>query len=185
MLWNGDTFEVLLDKTLDTVTAADFGNITWKSSVLDPSVPHIISIIKPDFSNISLSLYSFLVTNLDPPTIATTSASSSTETETPTQQPAEKSGLMDTTKRVIAGTVVGVVCLGLLGALGVYFWRRRNKHDATLNPFRKVEGGSPHSQSTDALYGGFCIRIFMSGLRLDSLSSSGGRQQGQKGWKTE
>ncbi len=84
-----------------------------------------------------------------------------TETKTPTMQPAAQSGLTTTTKVGIAVGLVGAVCLGLLGALAIYIRRRRATHDATLNPFSKLdEGGSYFFQSTSALYGEFNIRTF-------------------------
>ena len=73
------------------------------------------------------------------PTIPNTS----TETETSTTQPEGQTGLTSTTKVVIAGSLGGAVCLGLLGAvLGIYIRRKRNTYAATLDPFSKSEGGT-------------------------------------------
>jgi hypothetical protein len=168
----GGTVQVFLDNTVYMVASVDFQELTWNSSILDPSIPHTISIIKPfPDDGRSLSLYSLPVTFPDLPIIDAPSAPGSTQTETltpnsteaetPTKQTGGHPGLTATTKAVIAGTLVAAACLGLLGALGIYFWRRRNKHNATLDPFRKVEGEISLFPLTDALYGEF-VSVFSS-----------------------
>jgi hypothetical protein len=190
----GDPVRIVLDGTDELVYPKSSLEPAWNSSTLDPTVFHTIEIVKVNFKATSedeeyMSFYSLLVTHPDLSTITTTSAPSSTETENPTKppetqpeltatanvQPEAQTELAATTKMAIAGAVVGIVCLGLLGVLGTYFWRRRNKHDSTLNPFRKLEGGTSLFQSTDALFGEFCIRIFISKLRPDIFSSNGWR----------
>jgi hypothetical protein len=171
----GDPVRILLDNTDHVVTPKSSLEPAWTSGSLDPSVPHTIMIIKQNPEDQYLALYSFSVTYPDLPTIVATSAPSNTETENPTKPPETQPELTATTRMVIAGAVVGTVCLGLLGVLGIYFWRRRNKHDRTLNPFRKVEGGTSPFQSTDALFGEFLIRFFFSKLRPNIFSSNGWR----------
>ena len=154
----GVTVRILLDDISHDVSPTTHMEPAWNSSNLDPSVPHTITVTKQKPNGGYLALDSFLVTYPDSPTIVATatsapSSTSSTEIGTPTQQLA---GQPEPTG-VIAGTLAGAVCLGLLGALGIYFWRRRNKHDASLNPFRKVEEGTPPFQPTDALHGEFCV----------------------------
>ena len=176
----GETVRILLDDISHDVSPTTRMEPAWNSSNLDPSVPHTITVTKQNPNGRYLALYSFLVTSPDLTTIVRTatsapSSTSSTENGTPTQQPAGQPELMATTKGIIAGTLAGTVCLGLLGALGIYFWRRRNKHDASLNPFGKVEEGTSPFQPTDALHGEFYILIFISMLKLDSFSGSDGR----------
>ena len=82
----------------------------------------------------------------------------STKRETPTKQPDGQSGLPHSTKVGIAGALVGGVCLGLFGALGIYLLRKRllqkrTEHDGTLHPFREVV--QPLFQSNGAPYGEF------------------------------
>jgi len=178
---SGDTVRILLDNTDHVITPISALEPAWNSSILNPSVPHKITIVKENPAEQYLSLYSFSVTYPDLPSIDTTSTPSSTETENPTKQPEGQPDLTATTKIAIAGAVVGAVCLGLLGALGIYFWRRRKKHDATLDPFRKVEGGTSPFHSTDALYSEYCIRIFITQLRPDIFFSSDGRRFSTRG----
>lgn len=108
--------------------------------------------------------------------------STNTESETPTKRPEGQSGLASTTTVVgLAVGLVGAVCLGLLGALGIYIRRKRRTHDATLHPFSTLdEGEIPIFQSTGALSGKFNIRIF-SRLRFDSPFSSN-RRNFSRGW---
>ena len=150
----GDMVRISLDNVGHDVSPTTFEVPAWNSTILDPSVPHTIEVLKVNPNTRYTSLYSFLVTHpgspedtpsSETPTTATTSAPSSTETAS------APSGNKATSTVVIVGTLVSVVCLGLLGALGFYLWRRRRKHDATLNPFRKVEEKS----SPLALYGEF------------------------------
>ena len=165
--------QIILDNAVFMVPRiGSHEEVAWSSDILDPSVPHTISISGsfPDDLN-ALELYSFPVTSPDLPTIAATPVPSgsetealtpsSTEAETPTKKPGGRPELTATIKAVIIGTFVGLACLCLLGALRVYFLRRQNKSHATLNPypFRKVEQEASPFQSTDALYGEFCIRI--------------------------
>jgi len=163
--------QIILDNAVFMVSPIGFHEeVTWNSSILDPGVPHTISISKPfPDDGKTLELHSFPVTFPDLPTIASTPAPSgsetgtltpsSTEAEKPVMKPGGRPELPTTTKAVIAGTLACLVFLGLLGALGIYFLRRQNKNHATLNPFRKVEQGASPFQSTDVLYGEFCIRI--------------------------
>jgi len=189
----GDTVRISLDNTDHVVAPISNLEPTWNSSILDPSVPHTITIFKDNPELRYMAFYSLLVTSRDIPTIDTTSASSSTETGNPTnqlerqpekqpeQQPEQQPELTAATKMIITGAVVGAVCLGLLGVLGIYFWRRRNKHDATLDPFRKVEGGTSPFHSIDALYSEYRVRAFITKLRSDIFFSSGGRRFSTRG----
>jgi len=191
----GDTVRILLDNTDHVVAPISNLEPAWNSSILDPGVLHNITIFKVNAEDEYTAFYSLLVTHPDLPITGANFAPSSTETENPTKQPEgqpeptattkmQPEGLPElsaATKMVIAGAVVGSVCLGLLGALGIYFWRRRNKHDATLDPFRKVEGGTSPFHSTDALYSEYCIRIFITELRSDIFFSSDGRRFSTRG----
>ena len=178
----GDMVRILLDSVGHDVFPTTSQVPAWNSTILDPNVPHTVTVIKMNSKTRYTLLYSFLVTypgspedtpSSDLPTIATTSAPSNTGA---------------TSTVVIVGTLVSAVCLGLLGALGFYLWRRRRKPDATLNPFRKVEGRTSLFQSVDALHGEFCYRIFITRPRFDSFFSSDGQdrnRRGQKEWKPE
>ena len=165
----GDMVRILLDNVAHDAFPTTSQVPAWNSTILDPNVPHTVTVIKMNPNGRYTSLYSFLVTHpgspedtpsSDLPTIATTSAPSSTETASApssTETTSAPSSTGATSTVVIVGTLVSAVCLGLLGALGFYLWRRRRKPDATLNPFRKVEGRPSLLQSVDALHGEFCI----------------------------
>lgn len=75
------------------------------------------------------------------------------------ERPGGHSGL---NTNVTVGIVAGVVgiCVGLLGALGVYLWRRRNNRASTLSQSKNVEGGTAFFQSSNAPAGEF-VSMFL------------------------
>ena len=147
----GDSVLISLDNENHVTSNFSFQQPSWSSS-LDPNVPHTITVTKVNPDGKYTAIYSFLVAYPDLPANTTqttaeaaptpTIPNTSTETETRTTRPEGQTGLTTTTKVVIAGALVGAVCLGLLGALGIYIRWKRNTYTATLNPFSKLEGGT-------------------------------------------
>jgi LPXTG-motif cell wall-anchored protein len=62
------------------------------------------------------------------------------EAPTTNEQPETPSGTTINTTVVIVTAVVGI-CVGLLGAFGVYLWRRRKNRDGTSKLSKNVEDG--------------------------------------------
>ena len=75
------------------------------------------------------------------------------------EQPGGQPGLNTNVIVGIVAAVVGV-SVGLLGALGFYFWRRRNNRAGTLRRSNNVEGGTAFSQSAGAQDGEF-VSMFL------------------------
>ena len=98
-----------------------------------------------------------------------TSFAHSAKSETPTKQPDGQSGLTHSTKVGIARVLVGGVCLGLFGALGIYLLRKRTKYDGTVDPSREVV--QPLFQSNGAAYGGFVSVSFVNNQGLAAPSA--------------
>ena len=65
------------------------------------------------------------------------------------EKPGGHSGLNTNVTVGIVAAVVGIF-VGLLGAVGVYFWRRRNNRAGTLGQSTNVEGGTAFFQSANA-----------------------------------
>ena len=184
---SGQVVRISLDNFNYDISPLPDQQPAWTSDTLDPSVPHNIIIIKRNPGGQYLELENILATLADgnsPTTtredtttvavsapsvystprrlstiIITKTTSTSTETETPTKRPEGQSGLTSTTTTV--GILVGALCLGILvGALGIYTWRKRDTHDATLHPFSKLDkGGASIIQSTGESSGESNIRI--------------------------
>ncbi len=133
---SGQSVQISLDEEDHYLVPLPDQQPVWASD-LDPSVPHIISIIKQNPRGQYLAFDNILVTYNDAPAEAATAPTivnttntetaepapaptidnPNTKTETPTKQPEGQSGLTTTTKVGIAVGLVGAVCLSLLGAL--------------------------------------------------------------------
>jgi hypothetical protein len=88
------------------------------------------------------------------------------EAPTSDKKPEGQSGLTACIKMGIATAIIGGLCFGFLGALGIYLWQKRSKHDWTLNPFRNAEeGGTSPVQSTDARKSEFAPMVRITRLR--------------------
>ena len=100
-----------------------------------------------------------------------------TEALSSDEQPGGHSGLNTNVIVGIVAAVVGV-SIGLLGALGVYLWRRRNNRASTLRRSNNVEGGTAFSQSAGVRDGEF-VSIFLHDLAelkpLPSVSNARAR----------
>ena len=65
------------------------------------------------------------------------------------RQPNGDSGLTAATKAGIAGALIGGILLGILGALGISYWKRKKEAKAQVemtDPVGWVESGNPASQ---------------------------------------
>jgi len=84
------------------------------------------------------------------------------EASTSDEQPG---GQSEPTTYITVGTVAAVVGIfvGLLGALGIYLWRRRKNRDSTLNLLVNVEGGTAPFQSAGAPNGEFVSILLVLG----------------------
>ena len=74
-----------------------------------------------------------------------------TEAPTTTEQPGRSSGITTNVTLGIVTAFVGI-SVGLLGALGIYLWRRRKNRDGTSN---MEEGGASLVQSAGVPDGEF------------------------------
>ena len=125
-------------------------------SVGSTSVPHIET---TDYDSLATTTEQTITEAASTVPDQLTSSAHSARSETLTKQPDGQSGLTHSTKVGIAGALVGGVCLGLFGVLGIYLLRKRTKHDGTVDPFREV--GQPLFQSKGGPYGEFVSVFFV------------------------
>jgi hypothetical protein len=109
------------------------------------------------------------------PDNATSSTSTTTSPQSqataPDKQPDGQSGLSTSVKVGIATAIVGIV-LGLLGGLGIQFWRKRKSKRRTIKTVLDAEDGETlYLRSTDAPNGGFMSTFCTIGLRSNHIHS--------------
>ena len=82
------------------------------------------------------------------------------EAPTTNEQPEKQSGSTTNTTVVILTAIVGIF-VGVLGALGIYLWRRRKIRGGTLELPKNVEGGGTALSQSEGVPNGESVSMFL------------------------